>query len=88
MIKICTELKKKIMNQSNRKKRILLKIFKVIKYRRTECSKMLNERGIEGREKQLSNIWACEIDDTIADSESQHSQFSSKAKWIITDYLL
>ena len=56
MIKICTELKKKIVNQNNKRKRILLKTFKVIKCKRTECLKMLDERGIEKRGKQLSII--------------------------------
>ena len=88
MIKICTELKKKIVNQSNRRKRILLKAFKIIKCRRTRCLKILDKRGIEGKGEQLSIIWACEINDTIAGSGPQHSQSSSKAKQIIIDHLL
>ena len=86
MIKICMKLKKKIVNQSNKRKRILLKIFKVIKCRRTECLKMLDERGIERRGKQLNIIWACEIDDIITGSGPQHSQSSNKARWVITDH--
>ena len=31
-------------------------IFKVIKYQKTECLKMLNKRGIEERGEQLSII--------------------------------
>ena len=71
MIKINKKLKKKTVNQSNRKKKILSKAFKGIKCRRTEYLKVFDERGIERRGEQLSIIWACEISDTIADSELQ-----------------
>ena len=47
---------KKTVNQSNKKKKILLKIFKDINCRRTECLKMFNERRIKEKEKQLSII--------------------------------
>ena len=47
---------------------------------------MFNERGIEERGEQLSIIWTCEISDTIAGSGPQHSQFSSKARQVITDH--
>ena len=47
---------KKTVNQSNRRKRILPKIFKDIDCRRTEYSKMLNGRRIKGREEQLNII--------------------------------
>ena len=49
MKKIYTKLKKKIVNQSNKRKRILSTVFKDIKCRRTECLKMLDEKKIERR---------------------------------------
>ena len=47
---------KKTVNQSNRKKGILLKIFKDIDCRRIECSKMLNKKRIKRKEEQLNII--------------------------------
>ena len=88
MIKICIKLKKKIINQSNKRKRILLKAFKVIKCRRIKCLKMLNEREIERKGEQLNIIWVCEISDIITGSGSQCSQFSNKTRWIITNHSL
>ena len=32
---------------------------------------MFNKKEIKGRKKQLSIIWVCEINNTIADSGSQ-----------------
>ena len=49
------KLKKKTVNQNNRKKK-LLKTFKDIECRRTECLKMFNEREIEKRGEQLNII--------------------------------
>ena len=47
---------KETVNQSNRRKRILPKIFKDINCRRTECLKMFNRRKIKERKEQLSII--------------------------------
>ena len=47
---------KKTVNQNNKKKKILLKAFKGINYRRTECLKMLNKRKIKERGEQLNII--------------------------------
>ena len=44
------------MNQSNKRKGILLKIFKDINCRRTECSKAFNKKRVRERGEQLSII--------------------------------